>query len=213
MLESTILHIRKSRLYNCSDSWRHRVSGNVLELSVNAGETTDKPRYRCSVITIGQVLKTLSDRIEANGSQYHIQSFPSLENPEIIASIRTDSSGFSPKNPYFYKPEGNENELPDKLLGILAIKYQFQLHPIPEETLPNEMRDPKIKNWFSLSSVFDNPFIWLNLGYMKEIFLHSKITQGNGNSLAFNDLCNLPDGRKPEIALQEKLQLQAIAGV
>lgn len=212
MLETSILHIKNSKLYNCSDSWKHRVSGNVVELSVDAGEISDRSRYRCSVITIGQVIKALSERIEADGSQYHIQSFPSLENPEIIASIRKGSNGFSPKNPYFFKTDHKKKILPVELLDILAAKYQFKLDSISVTTLPADIGLEPDKRFYSLSSVFDNPFIWLNLGYMKETFIRTRFTGKVKPAVIFNDLCAMNETEKSDFNLPENLRLQAIAG-
>lgn len=212
MLETSILHIKNSKRYNCSDSWKHRVSGNVVELSVDPGEISDRSRYRCSVITIGQVIKALSERIEADDSQYHIQSFPSLENPEIIASIRKGSNGFSPKNPYFFKTDHKKKIQPVELLGILATKYQFKLGPISVDTMPVDFGLTHQKNLYSLSSVFDNPFIWLNLGYMKEIFIRTRFSGKVNSAVIFNDLCCMNDTDKPDFSLPENLRVQAIAG-
>lgn len=212
MLETSILHIKNSKRYSCSDSWKHRVSGNVIELSVNSVEITDKRKYRCSVITIGQVIKAIADRIEADGSQYHIQSFPSLENPKIIASVRIGSNGFSPKHPYFLNASEKENISHSDLLQILCSKYQFQVYSLPSSKIPASIATDGAKQWFVLSSVFDNPFIWLNLGYLKEIFIRFLSHEKPIQRILFDDLCHLEEDLQSDLHLPDNLKLQAIAG-
>src|SRR5690625_5312596 len=73
--------------YN-TELWHYRVSGNILELTVQLSSRRDRKGYRTAVISAGQAIRTLTSRLEELGHYTLIQSFPSLEHPELVASVR-----------------------------------------------------------------------------------------------------------------------------
>jgi hypothetical protein len=193
-LENWIQGIRKNDNYYCFDTWKYRLSGTVLELSVIPANTRNRNIYRCSAITIGQILKTLSSRIENEGLHFHIQSFPNIENPEIIAAIRMDENSYHLPE-VFPKIENSEKlKTFREWLLHLSDNYQFKLEPTQK---PEHFASAFITNhpvaWYALTSISDNPFTWLNLGYWKETILTEAKKIFPETDLIIHDFCKYRD--------------------
>ncbi|MCC5904578.1 MAG: hypothetical protein JJU13_00095 [Balneolaceae bacterium] len=192
MLDEWIRELRLKNDYSVGEKWKYQVSGNAIEFSVPRASIFEKEVFRNAVITIGRVLKALSRKIEESNCQFHIQSFPNLENPEIIASIRMD-----PKNKHrqtFPDIQSAENvdDIISKLKSI-SKEYQFELiHLAEKENLTDQYQELiEGRECYALVSKFDNPFSWLNLGYLKE-------------AIAIDCCVNLSD--KPEIVIDSFLE-------
>jgi hypothetical protein len=168
MMDEWIQAIRLKNKDNDAGEWRYQVSGNAIELSVPRNVIHNKEAYRCSVITIGQVLKILAQKIEEAEFQYLIQSFPNLENPQVIASIRMDSSKHT-RVPFPDLATAGSPLEPVHKLRTIAEKYQFELDEVTEagEVFPRGITIQNGGRCYALFSRFDNPFTWLNLGYLK----------------------------------------------
>ncbi len=169
MLDNWIRELRLKKNYSDAEQWRYKVSGNTIEFSVPRTSISDKESYRNSVITIGRILKALSQKVEESDFQFHIQSFPNLENPELIASIRIDHANRSrPSFPGIHSAEKFDDAL--SKLKYISRKYKFELFEIAERELVTFSHKELMKGrkCYALISRFDNPFTWLNLGYLKE---------------------------------------------
>ncbi len=175
MLENWILEIRKKADTYQSHTWRYQISGNSIELSVLRHYLKDKEAYRAAVIAIGRVLKALSYKIENSKSYFLIQSFPSIENHEVIASIRMDEKKYheSPENSF--DSDKTDESFEDELKRYTEY-YQLKLEHPEQEFIQNcGFGDDKTKsqNWHLITSKFDNPFTWLNVGYWQETIAHT----------------------------------------
>lgn len=197
LLEKWMNDIRKKEKYYCFDGWKYRISGTVLELYILPSITKDLNKYRCSTITIGQILKTLSSHIENEGLHFHIQSFPNLENPEIVASIRMDDNSYH--NPDVFTKNENRNNADNfrEWLFKMSHRYQFRLQPIEKpEKFNIGFQSEKKPEWLALSSSADNPFAWLNLGYWKETILSEANKIFPETELFVHDFCKYRENSK-----------------
>ena len=192
MLKKWIDEIRtKPDLYK-SECWKYHISGNVVELSILPVYQKKKESYRCSVIAVGQVLMALSKKIEEQNLSFHIQSFPSLENPEIVAAIRTGAKGNFINHLKTSENRFNEKkEITDTLYNLVG-HYHFSVQKADDftETAIDEIASFKnYKSWHVISSAHNNPFTWLNVGYLKES-LRNISSYLPADSLGIFDLCS-----------------------
>ena len=210
LMESWIQEIREKDNYYCFDGWKYRISGTVIELSIVSVYTKNRNKYRCSAITIGQILKTLSTRIENGGLHFHIQSFPSIENPEIIATIRIDENGHLPE--VFPKIKNDKGVKTFRnWIFQLSEKYQFNLQEIqrPKNYHPG-FTSKKPAKWFALTSLSDNPFTWLNLGNWKETILDKAMRNFPETQITVYDFCKNVDVSAENVNIAEDSFLQAL---
>lgn len=214
MLKDWILNIKKSGHHFCSDVWKYRISGNVIELSVSPQLIKKQREYRCAIITIGQILKDLSIKVERTGSSYHIQSFPNLEAPEIIASIRMEHRTGNSKDPFpVLEKEIFEYSIEEKLFSITK-KYQFDIvkSDIPLRMSLN-LESFENKTWFVMTSKHDNPFTWLNLGSWKASM------QSNGQVIPYKEsifvfeFCSREEWERIKLTFPVKDHLQAVIAI
>lgn len=211
MLQDWILQIRQNSRYYSIDTWKYRISGNVIEFSVIQKFTHDREVYRCSVITIGQILKNLTCRIEKMGSHFLIQSFPNLESPEVIASIRMEELSENILNPFPLLSEQNIYGSEEEKLISLAANYKFTLSTLNRpiaEALNKRYKLSSANKWFVLTSNHDNPFIWLKLGSWKESILKNCNSELNIKSPLIFDYCinNRPEDLYMRVPDSEILQ-------
>lgn len=192
MIEDWILKIRQNSRFYCPETWKYRISGNVIEFSVPQKCTLERKIYRCSVITIGQILKSLSCKIEKEGAHFLIQSYPNLESPHVIASIRMEEHFSKSQNPFpLLKDYSTFKSETEKLLK-LSENYHFTLSPSCKTVtglLRNYFNVTAVNTWFVLSSKNDNPFTWLDLGYWKETILKNCNNELNIHSPKIFDSC------------------------
>ena len=170
MLENWILKIREDTETYLSHTWRYQISGNSIELSVLRPYLKNKETYRSAVIAIGRVLKALSRKIEKSSAQFLIQSFPSIDHHEVVASIRMDENSTA-ENSIKSLPKTAKKEGYQEMLNRVTEFYQLKI----EQAEPALMRAFGIdthkyqkKNWQLVTSKTDNPFTWLNVGFWQE---------------------------------------------
>lgn len=195
MLKTWIENIKKQRDHYECDSWKYNISGNLLELSVLPAYSKNNEKYRCAVIYIGQVIQALTCEIEKSGYQFHIQSFPSLENPSLVASIRIDKKGDS----NFFSKENVYNKLPDfdntteciTIMRNLAEWLQLKLLDSKPELFQkiSGKEAPEGSNHYTLLSEYDNPFTWLKIGYWKEMIYSDCRNYLNNKQPVISDFC------------------------
>lgn len=214
MLKDWILNIKESSHHFCSDKWKYRISGNVVDFSVEPQLLKKHREYRCAVITIGQILKDLSIKVERSGAGYHIQSFPNLEAPEIIASIRLlDRVGFS-KDPFpVLEKEIFDYSGEEKLLSITK-KYQFDIvkadHPLK---MSLHLKSLENKSWYVMTSKHDNPFTWLNLGSWKASMQLNGQVIPNRESIFVFEFCSREEWERIKLNFPVKDHLQAVIAI
>lgn len=214
MLKNWILNIKNNSHYFGSTQWKYRVSGNLLELSVQPQLNEQKKEYRCAVITIGQILKALSIKVERTGSSYLIQSFPNLEAPEIIATIRLEDRIESSKDPFPILQSEIYNYSGEEKLRSITEKYQFD---IAKTDLPFSMdldlESFKDKTWFVLTSKHNNPFTWLNLGNWKESLQSGGDAIPNKELFIIFDFCCRQEWERINLSFPVKDHLQAVIAI
>jgi len=214
MLKNWILNIKNNSHYFGSTQWKYRVSGNLLELSVQPQLNEQKKEYRCAVITIGQILKALSIKVERTGSGYLIQSFPNLEAPEIIATIRLEDRIESSKDPFPILQSEIYNYSGEEKLRSITEKYQFD---IAKTDLPFSMdldlESFKDKTWFVLTSKHNNPFTWLNLGNWKESLQSGGDVIPNKELFIIFDFCCRQEWERINLSFPVKDHLQAVIAI
>ena len=170
MLENWILKIRDDAEMYLSHTWRYQISGNSIELSVLRPYLKNKEAYRSTVIAIGRVLKALSRKIESSSAQFLIQSFPSIDNHEVVASIRMDENS-TVENSIKSLPKTAKEETYQEMLNRVTEFYQLKIVQAEPELMKScgiDKHNYQKKNWQLVTSKTDNPFTWLNVGFWQE---------------------------------------------
>lgn len=214
MLKKWIDEIREKPDIYKTDSWKYHISGNAIELSILPVYLKNKSSYRCSVIAVGQVLKALSCYIEQHQSNFHIQSFPSLENPEIVASIRMDGKNALLQNSDEAKKRTLKKIQPEHIVQTLAKQYQLDIKKIenPDELQLENINFAEFDSWFILYSTFNNPFTWLNIGYWKESIQNDCHDQFSIEKYKITDFCDNADREQSHIEIPKNKYLQSLIG-
>lgn len=163
--------ILDEQLNTGNGKWSYRSSGNVLELLVLPQFIYDEKEFRCAVISAGQALSVLKFHYKQAGKSLFIQTFPHIENPRIICSIRFDNVAH-PKadlSPEPLIPEEKYQDL-DDYIKKTAAHYQLfaQNAYLNEKALKLVNIDKVFGHTYLLASNLDNPFTWLNVGYCIE---------------------------------------------
>lgn len=216
MLKKWIDEIRKHPDLYKTDSWKYHISGNVIEISILPIHLKDKNAYRCAVIAVGRVLKALSCKIEKQQSNFHIQSFPTLENPAVVASIRMDENREFLRNPALANNKSLKKNAPEKLIRTLAKQYQLDIRQIQKQDSlqMNGLNYNEFNSWFALYSTFNNPFTWLNVGYWKESFQNECYDQTPTRDFRVIDFCHDNNNEdKPDIEIPQNKYLQSVIGL
>lgn len=215
MLKNWIVEIRKHPDLYKTNSWKYHISGNVIEISILPEFLKDKYTYRCSVIAVGQVLKALSCYIEKQKFNFHIQSFPTLENPGVVASIRMDENSEFIQNSGLSNNKSLKKSEPEKMIQTLARQYQLDIQQIqqPDTLNINGVTCNDFKQWFALYSTFNNPFTWLNIGYWKESIQNDCHDQLPPREFRIIDFCLDAEKEKPSLKIPENKYLQSIIGI
>lgn len=215
MLKKWIDEIHSQRDLYKSECWKYHLSGNVIEISILPAYLKKKRLYRCSVITVGQVLQALSKKIEEQNLNFHIQSFPNIENHAIVATIRTDEK---------QNPLNDSATIEKKIIKSQDIfaalynfikKYQFEIKQVKEPTefeLSNLISFENYKSWFAVSSTHNNPFTWLNIGYLKEVLREVALNE-NTDYLMIYDLCTYSNKQASDHQISEHEHLQTLIGI
>lgn len=215
MLKKWIDEIRtQSNLYK-ADCWKYHLSGNVIELSILPAYMKQNESYRCSVIAVGQVLNALSKKIEKEHLNFHIQSFPNLENPEIVATIRTDEKNeFTGNSKWKEKKESQEQDT-IAMIKTLAKRYRLDVQQV-EKSSKTKLNEISLKNysvWMVLYSTFNNPFTWLNIGYLKELLRDEFSESTPSEYLCIVDFCSIDYEQYPNLQIPENKYIQSLIGI
>ena len=170
MLKIWIEQIKNKPDHYGVDYWKYSVSSNMLEISVKKEYLEHEDEFRKAVISIGKVLQALHLKLTEEGYQFHVQTFPNLDDSALIAAVRilSKSRVKSPSN----CPESlakNEKMVPENLERF-ARANQLVLHKIDSSDLKNVVIPAPDRdfNWYALCAKTDNPFIWLRVGYWQE---------------------------------------------
>lgn len=166
-----INQIKSKQLNDGSDKWTCRSSGNVLELLVHPQYIHNKKAFRCSVISAGQALAALKSYYNKAGKEIFIQTFPHIENPRVICSIRFDDIGYSKSvsatEPIIFEKKClNIDEYLHKAAKHFHLKAKCAY--LNREALKLANTETPFHHTHLLTSSLDNPFTWLNVGYWKE---------------------------------------------
>lgn len=197
------------------DCWKYHISGNTVEFSIISGYQKKKSSYRCSVIAVGQVLKALSTSIEQQQLGFHIQSFPSLENPRIVASIRIEKNVSHVKK--HNSPVQKKESINFIRESISHVSGQYKLDSKEIATLSSlhfideEWSD--FTAWFEVYSAHNNPFTWLNLGYWKETIKQEWQDSIPKTEYKIFDHCLAEKEDHSHLKISSKKYLQAVLGV
>lgn len=215
MLKKWIDEIRNQPELYKSECWKYHLSGNAVEISILPAYLKKKMLYRCSVIAVGQVLQALAKKIEGKHLNFHIQSFPNLENPAIVATIRTDQKGNFTNQNGFLRPHSIEQKDFYTSLRNLSEHYQFTLKKVESPLdieLEAEISFENYKNWFVIYSTHNNPFTWLNVGYLKESIKNLN-SVSSANVCKVFDLCLLSIEQQSKSKISENEYLQSLVGI
>lgn len=215
MLKKWIDEIRaESDLYK-ANCWKYHLSGNVIELSILPAFMKQKKSYRCSVIAVGQVLNALSKKIEKEHLDFHIQSFPNLENPEIVATIRTDEKDEFTGNSKWKKMRGNQGQDAISMIYRHAERYQLDVRQVDDfpPSDYNEFPFEDYPTWMVLYSRFNNPFTWLNIGYLKECLRNEFSDSSKSDPLCIIDFCSIDSEQYPNLKVPENKFIQSLIGI
>lgn len=89
---------------------KYKISGDVIELQINNIDTSTED-FRLAMINSGMVLASIKKAIEDENHIPHIQSFPNVEEPHLVAFIRIEKAptGISLPSPRYtssdFRPE------------------------------------------------------------------------------------------------------------
>ncbi|MDZ7717229.1 MAG: hypothetical protein U5K72_00205 [Balneolaceae bacterium] len=216
MLKKWIDEIRaKSNLYK-TECWKYHLSGNVIELSILPAYLKQNESYRCSVIAVGQVLNALSKKIEKGHLNFHIQSFPNLESPEIVAAIRTGEKNEFTGNSTWKKVIDSDDQDAISMIYKYAERYQLDVQKAdnlsqadPNKEIPFE----DYPTWLALYSRFNNPFTWLNIGYLKECLRYDFSNSSKSEQLRIIDFCSINTKQYPNLKVPENKFIQSLIGI
>src|SRR5690625_2246482 len=171
LLKNMIDEIRSDSSGCNTELWHNRDAGNTLELTVQLSSRRDRKGYRTAVISAGQAIRTLTSRLEELGHYTLIQSFPSLEHPELVASVRLYDTYGSEKGKSAAQTAAESMGSCTELLSHLkkvAASNELNLLSAPEE--PTLKDDPACQpaDIYLLTTLFDSPFYWLKTGSWRE---------------------------------------------
>lgn len=173
MLKTWIEHIKTEPDHYGAEYWKYHTSNNMLELLVKKEYIQQENDYREAIISIGKVLQALRQKLNSEGLQHHIQSFPNLDDSGLIAAIRIFTSRLSTSE--FTPPQKTTTD-PGLLMTALkkcAEANQLTLQKMKQNNLPEVVIPSPAKKyiWYALCADHDNPFTWLRVGYWQE-YLH-----------------------------------------
>jgi len=160
-----------------SNLWNYRISGNLLELSVNPDYAVNPEEYRMAVIRTGQILQAIDHHAYLGGQESRIQSFPNIEESQLVALVRLHrlygpSEGKSTSNGIKV-----DSKIPiSTLLKSISSHYGLFFHNhngsavqvIQELFESDNQKIEQPGRFYSLCTTMDNPFLWLRVGQWNE---------------------------------------------
>jgi len=215
MPQKIIEQIKNEQVNSGSEKWTYRSSGNVLELLVLPQFIHNKKAFRCSVISAGQALAALKTHYNRAGTEIFIQTFPNIENPRVICSIRFDDIGYS-KSQLAPEPVILEEKCTNIGEYLLKTAEQFQLSTqsayLNSEALKLVNNETAFDHTYLLVSGLDNPFIWLNVGYWKEAVSQYMKLHESGKPFFLYHFSHHRDDFKKHTDLKNGTHLQGFVG-
>jgi hypothetical protein len=210
-----IKQIKNEQLNAGSDKWTFRSSGNVLELLVLPQFVNQKSAFRCSVISAGQALAALKTHYNQSGTDLFIQTFPHIENPRVICSIRFDDIGYS-KSELAPEPAIFEKKQPDFEQFLQNTAAYFHLFTqsayLSCDALNLINIDSEFDHTYLVASNLDNPFTWLNVGYWKEAVSQYIKLHESRTTFFMHHFSNQRDDFKKFTDLKNGSHLQGLIG-
>jgi len=169
MLTPIIHKIRDRIEHNESSFWNYRVSGNQIELIVVPNYLNEPEKYRRAVIKAGRALQEIQLTIESEGNKAMVQTFPSIDETQLVATVRIIKEenppvkGFLPK---FNQTKGEQFKSIANQFGMFISVFDCSLvSKIDELHIPEYFSDPEnCEQVYILQSMRENPFIWLKTG-------------------------------------------------
>jgi len=203
MLAAQIKEIRKSQKEYQTHLWEFSFAGNTLELTVKPNFVNASEMYRLGVIAVGQVIRALDDKAIANGYTTQIHSFPSLNETQLIASIRLhriygEAAAQPDTNSMPAQIAGSDKNLLKALASHYGLFFKASGCVSDTETHLNPGSDNKKKKLFSICTAMDNPFIWLKVGQWLE-GLKLLETQNNSFKKPFIN-CNIKSHKRTSLS-------------
>ncbi|MEX1211241.1 MAG: hypothetical protein WEA36_00205 [Balneolaceae bacterium] len=147
-------------------SWYSRWNGNRLDIHVRSNFARSPEAFREGVIDVGYMLQTLDHTVQSTNQVLEIQSFPSLDQAQWVASVRFHQGGrkHSPSH-----PDPIRTNDPIEALAELALNWRFSFlfldrpnHLITGEKPIDKPVSIPIRG--ILETRGNNPFIWLQVG-------------------------------------------------
>ena len=201
--------IRKIEKESERDCWSSEYSGNILELSVPPTREGKVDEYRKCVIQIGKVIQQIRNEHKSGTPKPAVQLFPNLMDIRLVAVLRpaendrfTECSFSEPQYDLsieeFLKNNTRESSVYADTLGAdKEILEQLNVSGSPDQY-----------KTFVISSIVNNPFIWVRTGYILEnisaYFRKNKTTEkpeifdNLNSSLKKNVTSRLADHRVPQ---------------
>jgi len=151
------------------DFWSLELSGNILELSVPPPRESKVDEYRRSVIKIGKIIQQIRNEQKAGLPKPTVQLFPNLMDIRLIAVLRPAENGRHTEDSFtnqkfditfeqFIKNNTEESSIfADCIDTDSEILQQLNLKSSPDQYKA-----------FVISSLVNNPFIWVRTGYILE---------------------------------------------
>jgi hypothetical protein len=191
MMLTPIIHKIKDRIEKSRSSlWNYRISGNQIELIVVPNYLKEPERYRRAIINAGRALQEIQLTIESEGDKAMIQTFPSIDETQLVATIRilkddySTVKGFSPvldqTKQDLFKSIANQ-------FGLFISVFDCSLvSKIEALNIPDYFSDPdNCEKVFILQSMRENPFIWLKTGMCLNR-IETIIQKGSNTELTYN---------------------------
>ncbi|TVR29968.1 MAG: hypothetical protein EA390_08860 [Balneolaceae bacterium] len=199
MLKQWIHQIRHHPEHYGTAFWKYQLSGQVLDLFIEAPYHLDKVSYRRGVVKIGMVLQALSAKFQENKCCYLIQSFPSLEDSRHVASIRVVKSKDQQKDRNIESCKADSTAI-SKIHKMVeyASENELKMLKVEASDLPdNLINHSESRSWYALCSEYNNPFTWLKVGYWQEMAHQLFRLSGSEDNRLF--MTDFPDSIEQEI--------------
>lgn len=185
--------LRKIEKESDRDCWSSEYSGNILELSVPPAREGKVDEYRKCVIQIGKIIQQIRNEHKSGTPKPAVQLFPNLMDIRLIAVLRPAENGSFNEDSFseplydvsieeFLKNNTQESSLyADTLDAGEEILEQLNVSDLPDQFKA-----------FVISSMVNNPFIWVRTGYILEnILAYFRINKPSEKPIIIDNLNSL----------------------
>lgn len=165
-----IIHKIKDRIeYHKPSLWNYRISGNQIELIVVPNYLREPEKYRRAIINAGRALQEIQLLIESEGNKAMVQTFPSIDETQLVATIRIIKEGISTIkgfSPALNQTRQEQFKSIANQFGMYISVFDCSLvSKIEVLNIPEYFNDPdNCEQVYILQSMRENPFIWLKTG-------------------------------------------------